>query len=355
MEKESRVRLLESVAHSIQDYRQGEIASPTEEHIERWINQFPREVQELMLNELYHVFKQTYVTKVEVLKFLTMLLTHEKLTDGNAELFWKNVNFLNIQQGGHSQKDFLLELEQLLLSHFGLTINECGSDGGVYVYIDDFLFTGRRLYHDLSLWIREAAPNNAVVHIILIGFHTYGKYYAKRELNKAIQNVKKKVDIHWWRVLELENHISNSANSDVLWVKSLPDDNLAKEYDKMLRDSGYPPIYRSGINASKLFSCEEGRNLLEQQFLLAGLKIRSFCTDPSEIMRPLGFHPLKTLGFGAMVFTYRNCPNNCPLAFWWGNPSADPTHPFSKWFPLFPRKTYDDDICYPEVDSIPLS
>lgn len=27
------------------------------------------------------------------------------------------------------------------------------------------------------------------------------------------------------------------------------------------------------------------------------------------------------------MVTFRNCPNNCPLAFWVGDP----------WYPLFPR------------------
>jgi hypothetical protein len=38
---------------------------------------------------------------------------------------------------------------------------------------------------------------------------------------------------------------------------------------------------------------------------------------------------LETLGFGSTLVTFRNCPNNCPLAFWAGYP----------WYPLFQRKT----------------
>jgi hypothetical protein len=37
---------------------------------------------------------------------------------------------------------------------------------------------------------------------------------------------------------------------------------------------------------------------------------------------------LSTLGFGSTIVTFRNCPNNAPLAFWAGDP----------WYPLFPRK-----------------
>ena len=53
------------------------------------------------------------------------------------------------------------------------------------------------------------------------------------------------------------------------------------------------------------------------------------CPYLKESARPLGFSLLKTLGFGATVVTHRNCPNNCPLALWAGDP----------WYPLFRRKT----------------
>ena len=61
---------------------------------------------------------------------------------------------------------------------------------------------------------------------------------------------------------------------------------------------------------------------------------------PSEMLKPLGYS-LFDPGFGSMFVTYRNCPNNCPLALWYGNPEYPSNHPFSRWYPLFPRKTYD--------------
>jgi hypothetical protein len=41
---------------------------------------------------------------------------------------------------------------------------------------------------------------------------------------------------------------------------------------------------------------------------------------------------LETLGFGSLIVTFRNCPNNTPLALWAGDP----------WYPLFPRITNTD-------------
>jgi hypothetical protein len=52
----------------------------------------------------------------------------------------------------------------------------------------------------------------------------------------------------------------------------------------------------------------------------------------------MGFEYFESLGFGSVFITYRNIANNCPLVLWWGDTNYHPSHPFSKWYPLFPRK-----------------
>jgi hypothetical protein len=76
--------------------------------------------------------------------------------------------------------------------------------------------------------------------------------------------------------------------------------------------------------------------VLEREFLIAGTQIRSQ-GNVSAVNRPLG-HGYYGLGFGSTLVTYRNCPNNCPLALWWGDPTA--TSGALKWYPLLPRKNY---------------
>ncbi len=68
---------------------------------------------------------------------------------------------------------------------------------------------------------------------------------------------------------------------------------------------------------------------MERDLLIAGVRIRGMCPNLPKQARPLGFHSLTTLGFGSVIVTFRNCPNNAPLAWWAGSP----------WFPLFPRKS----------------
>ena len=85
------------------------------------------------------------------------------------------------------------------------------------------------------------------------------------------------------------------------------------------------------------FSSEAGRQVLESEFLIAGAKIRAMSENPKQSMRPLGFSPFG-VGFGSMIVTYRNCPNNCPLAMWWGDPEA--TSGALHWYPLLQREGY---------------
>jgi hypothetical protein len=83
--------------------------------------------------------------------------------------------------------------------------------------------------------------------------------------------------------------------------------------------------------------------------VLAGVRIRSFSQNPSAALRPLGFGHFG-LGFGSTIVTFRNCPNNAPLALWWGDPKASAAHPFNKWYPLFQRKTYEEEVDFDEID-----
>jgi hypothetical protein len=93
----------------------------------------------------------------------------------------------------------------------------------------------------------------------------------------------------------------------------------------------HQPVLRTppGTGELKILSSDEGRELLEQQFLAKGAYIRTVCPMLNEYQRPLGNMVLETLGFGSTIVTFRNCPNNAPLVFWAGDP----------WHPLFLRKT----------------
>jgi hypothetical protein len=138
----------------------------------------------------------------------------------------------------------------------------------------------------------------------------------------------KKIQFKWWRIVELEDRRTYINSSDVLRPTQIPADPITQAYVQAMK---HQPVLRTppGTGELKIFSSDEGRELLEQQFLAKGAYIRTVCPMLNEYQRPLGNMVLETLGFGSTIVTFRNCPNNAPLVFWAGDP----------WHPLFLRKT----------------
>ena len=328
----NRDALLKSIADTISDYRADEFPTPTPQHVERWIKQFDDDVQLPMLAELAHVFKQTYIPRKSFNKFLSSVAKHGKLTGEDPHAFWKSTNFLDIQQGGNSQHEMLVAFNEILQNELGLTIQDCGSDSGAYLYLDDGIFTGMRIINDLKEWIESEAPLQAIVHIVVLCEYTYGKYYANRQLVKTANDFGKRIKFKFWAAKRYENRKAYSNFSDVLRPIEIPDDADTRLYADSLNNP-YSLTLRTStkMGDNTIFSSIEGRHFLEQELLKKGVQIRKVCLNLNEYQRPLGNMVLKELGFGSLVVTYRNCPNNAPLAFWIDEPDV--------WYPLFPRKS----------------
>lgn len=324
----TRRRLLESIAGTITDYREGEVPKPTPDHVEKWVEQFDREVQKPILSELDHVLKKTYFSKEDVTRFLAALVVNEDFAGDDPCSFWKGVNFLKIQRGGNSQREMLEMFDIILFDECGLKTADCGQKSTLYVYLDDAVFSGNRVRTDLVNWIGAAAPDDAEVHMVTIALHAGGQYYASTKINENCRAAKKTISVRWWRSLTIEDRRTYINSSDVLRPTVVPEDPMVKAYASTLK---YPPDLRrpGNVGGNKFFSGEEGRHILEQEFLKAGVKIRSVCPNLNVYQRPLGNVVLETLGFGSMLVTFRNCPNSSPLALWAGDP----------WYPLFPRST----------------
>jgi len=323
----ARESLLQSIATTISDYRLGEVASPTPAHVDRWIKQFDHSVQLAMLAELDHVLGKTYVSKTQVTDFLTALSTNTELAGNAPCAFWKNVNFLDIQKVGSSQKDLLALLSGILCTEFGLSTSQCGSTGGPFLYLDDAVYTGNRVRSDVVDWL-PAVASPAKLHIIVMAYHKLGCWFAQKRIDEACKAAGKDLSITWWRLGEIEDRKAYIDDADVLRPTSIPEDDAVESYISSLK---YPPTLRSGSSLGKasFFASDAGRNILEQELLKAGVRIRQQAPLLGHYQRPLGNMLLETLGFGSTLVTFRNCANNCPLAFWAGDP----------WYPLFPRKT----------------
>lgn len=323
-----RTDLLASIANTIQDYRDGSLPQPIPDHVDRWVQQFDAAVQLPILQEIDHVLKKIYFSKDDVAKFLRGAMRTQKLTGEKPDRFWRSANFLDIQGGGSSQTDMLALFSEQLEDEHGFGIDDCGQGDEVFIYLDDGIFTGNRVRRDLENWIRDHAPVQATVHVICIAQHSGGQFYASREIQKVIQTAGKKVGITWWHAIELEDRKTYSATSDVLRPTEIPNDPAVQAYVAAMK---YQPTLRTAGNpgTANLFSSDAAKILLEQEFLKAGVRIRQTCPNLGDTQRPLGHMTLETLGFGSLIVTYRNCPNNAPLALWVDAP----------WYPLFPRTT----------------
>jgi hypothetical protein len=326
-----RDHLLASIAATTADYREGDLAAPTPQHVERWINQFDTAVQLPILREMDHVLKRTYFSRAETKRFLAGLFKTEELVGGDPCSFWKNVKFLDIQGGGASQKEMLALFSKVLEKQCGFSVGDCGVNPNVFIYLDDASFTGNRVKQDLEGWIATLAPKEAAVHVIAIALHTNGAQYASEKIKTAAGTSEKTIELKWWYAIRLEDQLASTDSSDVLRPTQIPEDGLVRAYADAMKHK--PRLRGPGqVGGKAIFSSDAGRQLLEQEFLKAGARIRNMCPNLNRYQRPLGNSLLETLGFGSLIVTFRNCPNNAPLALWAGAP----------WYPLFPRTTNSD-------------
>lgn len=329
-------QLLASVAKTIQTYRQGELPIPDSAHVARWLDQFTPAHQLSFLREFDHVMKQTFLTRASVIGFLQNLVTNPKLVGADPRAYWLRANVLNIQKAGQSQRSMVALFGEALASQCGLSIDQCGSPDGAFIYLDDVLFTGGRIATDLGAWINNAAPKRATVEVILMALHTSGHYFlASQRLRRLIDDSGKNIKVNFWQLVELENQRHKRDDSAVLWPAVVPADHDVHAY--IASEKKFPLQLRNPGGALGPFSSEAGRQMLEHEFLVAGVKIRSKSKHPNDFVRPLGNSGFG-VGFGSMLATYRNCPNNCPLAIWWGNPEV--AQGALHWYPLLSRKTY---------------
>ena len=336
-----RPELLASIANTIKDYRTGDLPEPTPDHVDRWIHQFEADVQVPMLRELDHVLRRTYFPRSRVRGFFESLIDNRSLAGENPRGFWRTAQLLDIQQDGNSQTEIRQLFSEALEQKHGVVAGTGDVTDGVFVYLDDVLFTGGRIGNDLSAWIAGECPPAATVHVVVIAAHRFGEWKCETRIEQEARDAGRHLRLRFWAGLRIENRLGYRNASEVLWPVTVPNNTALAAYMEAETRFPFEPRAPSGRFEHGVFSSEEGRQLLEREFLLAGVHIRSLSENPSPALRPLGLSPFG-LGFGSTIVTYRNCPNNAPLALWWGDPRADGAHPFARWYPLVQRSTYTD-------------
>ena len=323
------------------DYRHGEIAPVTEEHVKEWAQQFPADEQEILIDEITHVLRQTFVTRNTAAEFLSKLPQNVSLASGALEEFWREVNILQIQTRGLSQIRMNEQLIEQINKDFGFYKEPNEGKNETFLFIDDGLFTGSHVYNDISKWVTELAPPACTIHIIVMALHLYGHWNTSKRLEKCIEESGKRIELNFWRQKDFEDRKSYTYSSDVLRPVTLPDDPRVAAYVQKMY---YKPHLRNdgSTGTAGLFSSLANRRQLENILLKAGVRVLEICTNFDKQKRPLGHSGLETLGFGSLFMTFQNCPNNAPLALWAGAP----------WFPLLPRRTNKDSEIHREFDNL---
>lgn len=329
-------QLANDIANIISDYEVNiDKCIPNDySHVLKWVEQFPDDgtlcgkyiinLREFILEQTLCLLQKSYFSKSDYLEFIDDLLVD---LDSETIDIIKASSFLNIQKNGCSQSHFLEELSKAFYDKYKITLNININSSDNYYYIDDFSFTGDRIYNDLEGWIRFHAPDECYITIITICSHTYGNYNLNKSLKKLANETGKSIKFEITSLLNYyKNDLSNRDKSDVFWLKH------GNRYNR----SGF-------IDGSIIFDNSENRDIFEEIIFEAGKHIISLCQNPSSVMKPLGYSRISShMGFGGTIFSYKNCPNTTPLAFWWGDPNADSSSPLSQWYPLFIRRIYNE-------------
>jgi hypothetical protein len=311
----ARARVVASITARIENYREGDVAPIDADHINRWVSQFDEALQLPILTELDHVLSKTYIPRAAFETFFAEVVTSTDVVGDDPCGFWARSRFFNQQLRGNSQAVLLELFNTALQQECGLSLYDCGDDDGPLIYVDDAIYTGMHVLNDLEQIIAEA-PQHTNLYMIVYSVHNQGAAYATRELKSRFRAAGKTVDLTWFGQLDLEN--SSAVNSDVLWPKSIPEHQESQEYAASLTRR-FELRTGDGVGKNSVFSSGAGRHLLEQEFLKAGALIRSQNQNLNAYARPLGNRVLQSFGFGALIVTYRNCANNCPLVFWAGD------------------------------------
>ena len=330
-----RTALVSSIVARVADFREGQIPRIDAARVLAWCNQFEESNRPTILRETDRLLQRTYLPQATVRLFLRNLTVAPKLVGPNPEQFWRSVGFLRIQQTGASQLDMLALLEDGLREKFSITTQSASSTSNTYLYLDDVLYSGNRIKNDILTWVVANDIRDATVHVVCIAIYTGGLWNAKSNLLSALSP--RRVRVIFDAANYGESRRARAKDAEVLWLRSVPekDANVDKWKATLKRNDWFFARPAGGRGSSELFTSEESRHIVEQAFFKNGAYIWSLSENPQPTMRPLGYSVLETPGFGATLMTYRNCPNNAPLALWWGDPQGH--GPISRWTPLLPR------------------
>jgi hypothetical protein len=302
-----------------------------------WIRQFPKGSQVPIMRALATALQTTYISQESYTNYFQSRITNED--------FWSNAFFLDgpATEGQSGVITYKLVADEVN-KKFGPILESQEPKWHMsanHVFVDDAIFSGDRVIKDYGQWWdsppdpsiwpeyqRDDGPIN--IYVWTYVRHTAGEEHVRKWLDRTVTAYGYSCQVNFASALVLEDRNEFSTQSDVLWPASLTETAVETRFgDSTSRSKLRPVDPKAPSSAAGVFASAKDREALESEFMDAGLDIlRQF----NKAWAPLGYGR-RPFGFGSLSVSYRNCPNNAPLALWWSIPSHG-------WTPLFARSTY---------------
>lgn len=308
---------IDRIAILIEDYGQGVFGKLDSNHVRKWLEQFDNH-HDVIAHETANILEKYYITEKNIKDFAEKIIVYmrDKLND----------DFVILETQGQKKSQTLIVniIKNNRIPSKFFDIKKINKN---VLYLDDFVFSGNTLQSDFKLWL----SNNPNIQNITVHIATIGRYeYPANSTIKYLNTLYEKRGIIFSIISVPRFCLSDSFQ---LNENSLADEVIYSHICTNLANAKIFPRVRGG----NLISNNKHREMYETEMAKAGIRIIELCRYPNIVMKPLGYGYLG-LGFGSSLFSYRNCPNTAPLAFWWGNPNYnDVNHPFRKWYPLMQR------------------
>lgn len=350
---------IDGLAPFVADYLRSQskgVGTSARDRTQAWIEQFPLPLRHGLLVSLAATLERTYVWEPDVTAFLQGQVGSKSL--------WSQALLCRGARRGRSHAWATGVIETSVERYRGKNlINPSGvtwRSSRYHVFIDDAVFSGGRLREDYcALWDRpesdtwtprEPADGPLSIYILQYVTHTAAQADFAAWVDARLRQRGFDVGLKWVSSPDhrYEDRSLFSATSDVIWPTDLTTSAQKSDRFASVGHTLRRVQTTSDGNRSRVFPDPLQRRTLETALLDAGMEILS---RMSKRWPPLGYAgeriQERPLGFGTLAVSFRNCPNNAPLALWWDA---------QDWVPLFPRRTYAEPVeIHPTVPTTPLS
>lgn len=336
--------LAKQIYEIIKDYRNHDGIQISADSVLMWAEQFGDD-QRFMLEELCHLLPQVYFNKEKVKQCLRSnlneLYSHYQYT--NLDTFLSDVEFIHTQGPEKSQSVLLGMLDDIIFEKIGKHLSDYNfTPKSLFVYLDDVLASGGTISRDIINWLKEdnhiesVSNGNIRLVVMVICLHSWGWHFLQYQLKMTFPQSKIGKILWGWNY-EIQNHLklNDQALNIAIPVNDQPQ-NVMNYLSNLSADKYEEYAFRepNQPKTESFFTSPENRIRYENLLLQKGLDIIGRIQGPvADNIRPLGMIKprYKTFGLGTHFITWRNIPNNSPLAFWWDVPEHG-------WKPLFPPK-----------------